>query len=176
MLAPWKKSYDKRRQHISIFKSRHHFANKVQSSQSYGFSSSHVWMWELYHKEGWAPNNWCFWTVVLEKPLKSPLVARRLNQSILKELNSEYSLDGLMLKLKLQYFGHLMWSTDSLENTLMLGKAEGRRRRGRQTMRWVDDSMAINRSKLQEIGQDKKAWGTAVHGVSKSRTWLNTTI
>ena len=106
MFAPWKKSYDKRRQHISIFKSRHHFANKVQSSHSYGFSSSHVWMWELYHKEGWAPNNWCFWTVVLEKTLKSPLVARRLNQSILKELNSEYSVDGLMLKLKLQYFGN----------------------------------------------------------------------
>ena len=176
MLAPWKKSYDKRRQHISIFKSRHHFANKVQSSQSYGFSSSHVWMWELYHKEGWVPKKWCFWTVVLEKTLKGPLVARRLNQSILKELNSEYSLDGLMLKPKLQYFGNLMWSTDSLENTLMLGKTEGRRRRGWQTMRWVDDSMAINRSKLQEIGQDKKAWGTAVHGVSKSRTWLNTTI
>ena len=99
--APWKKTYNKHRQHISIFKSRHHFANKVQSSQSYDFSSSHVWMWDLYNKEGWAPNNRCFWTVVLEKTLKSPLVPRRLNQSILKELNSEYSLEGLMLKLKL---------------------------------------------------------------------------
>ena len=148
MLAPWKKSYDKCRQHIGIFKSRHHFANKVRSSQSYGFSKSHVWMWDLYHKESWAPNNWSFWTVVLDKTLESPLAARRLNQSILKELNSEYSLGGLMLKLKLQYFGHLMWNTDSLENTLLLGKIEGRRRRGRQIMRWLDDSMAINLSKL----------------------------
>jgi len=126
MFAPWKKSYDKRRQHISIFKSRHHFANKVQSSHSYGFSSSHLWMWELYHKEGWAPNNWCFWTVVLEKTLKSPLVARRLNQSILKELNSEYSLDGLMLKLKLQYFGNRRevlthWKTPWCWETLRAG-------------------------------------------------------
>ena len=125
MFAPWKKSYDKRRQHISIFKSRHHFANKVQSSHSYGFSSSHLWMWELYHKEGWAPNNWCFWTV-LEKTLKSPLVARRLNQSILKELNSEYSLDGLMLKLKLQYFGNRRevlthWKTPWCWETLRAG-------------------------------------------------------
>ena len=100
--APWKESYDKPRQCIK--KQRYHFANKGPCSQSYGFSSSHVWMWELDHKEQWAPKNWCFWTVVLEKTLESPWVARRSNQSILMEINPEYPLERLMLKLKLQYF------------------------------------------------------------------------
>ena len=126
MLAPWKKSCDQPRQHIK--KQRHCFANKGPSSQSYGFSSRHVWTWELGHKKRWAPKNWCFWTV--EKTLESPLTARRSNQSILKEISTEYSLEGLMLKLVLQYFGHLMWRTDSLEKTLILWKTEGRRRRG----------------------------------------------
>ena len=110
MLAPWKKSYDQPRQHIK--KQRCYFTNKGPSSQSCGFSSSHVWMWELDYKESWVPKNWCFWTEVLEKTLESPLDNRRSNQSILKEINSEYSLEGLMLKLKLQYFGHLMQRTD----------------------------------------------------------------
>ena len=127
-LAPWKKSYDKPRQCIK--KQRRHFANKSPSSQSYGFSSSHVQMWELDHKEGWAPKNWCFWILVLVKTLESPL---RSNQSILKEINPQYSLEGLMLKL--QYFGHLMRTANSLEKTLMLGKTEGRKRRGWQRMR-----------------------------------------
>ena len=130
MLAPWKKSYDKPRQHIK--KQGHYFANKVPSSQSYGFSSSHIWMCVLDHKESWGPKNWWFWIVVLEK--NCPWTARRSNQSILKEISPEYSLEGLTLKLKLQYFGHLMWRTDSLEKTLMLGKIEGRRRRGQQRM------------------------------------------
>ena len=107
MLAPWKKSYDKPRQHIK--KQRHYFADKGLSSQSYGFSSSHVWMWELDCEEGWALKNWCFWTVVLEKTLESPWTARRSNQSILKEISPEYSLEGLMLKLKLQCF----WPSDA---------------------------------------------------------------
>ena len=98
-----------------IKQQRHHFADKGLYSQSDGFSSSHVQMWELDHKEGWAPKNWCFWNVVLERTLESPWTARRSNQSILKEINSEHSLEGLMLKLKLQYFGHLMWRADSLE-------------------------------------------------------------
>ena len=127
MLAPWKKSYDQSRQHIK--KQRHYFANKVLSSQGYGFSSNRVQMWELDSKKCWVPKNWCFWTMVLEKTLLSPWTVRRSNQSILKEISPEYSLEGLMLKLKLQYFGHLTRGTDSLEKTLMLGRTEGRRRR-----------------------------------------------
>ena len=114
-----------------IKKQRHYFARKGPSSQGYGFSSSHVWMWELDYKESWAPKNWCFWTVVL---LRVPWTARRSIQSILKEISSEYSMEGLMLKLKLQYFGQLIGRTNSMEKTLMLGKIEGRRR-GRQRMR-----------------------------------------
>ena len=126
------------RQHTK--KQRHYFANKDPSSQSYGFSSGHVWMWELDYKESWAQKNWCFWTVVLEKTLESPLDCKEIkpinpkgNQSwiFIVRTGHEYSLEGLMLKLKFQYFGHLMWRADSLDNTLMLGKIEGRRRRGR---------------------------------------------
>ena len=114
-----------------IKKQRHHFVNKVLYSQVYGFSSSHVWMWELDHEEGRALKNWCFWTTVLEKTLESPLDCKGNKPSTLKEINPEYSLEGLMLKLKPQYFGHLMWRADSLEKLLMLGRVEkGRRRRG----------------------------------------------
>ena len=95
-------------------------------------------MWELDCEESWAPKNWCFWTVVLEKTLESPLDCKESNQSILKEISPGCSLEGLMLKLKLQYFGHLRWRVDSLEKTLMLGRTGGRRRRGRQRMRWLD--------------------------------------
>ena len=113
----------------SVLKSRDiTLLTKGLCSQSYGFSSSYVWMWELDHKEGWVPKNWCFWTMVLEKTLESPLDTRRSNQSILKEINPEYSLEGLVLKLKLQHFGHLMQRTDSLEKTLRRGKIEGGRR------------------------------------------------
>ena len=121
MLSPWKESYDQTRQHIK--KQRHYFNNRHMSIQSYGFSSSHVWMWELDYKESWAPKNWWFWTVVLEETLENPWTKRRSNQSILKEISPEYSLEGLMLNLKLQYFGHLMRRTDSLEKILMLGNA-----------------------------------------------------
>ena len=127
MLAPWKESYDQPRQHIK--KQRHYFANKGSCSQSYGSSSSHVWMWELDYKESWVPKNWSFWTVVLRRLLRVPWTARRSNQSILNEISPGYSLEGLMLKLKLQYFGHLMQRIDLLEKTLMLGKIEGGRRR-----------------------------------------------
>ena len=112
-------------------------STKVLSSQGYGFSSGHVWMWELDYKESWVQKNWCFWTVVLRRLLRVPCTARRSNQSLLKEISPGCSLGGLMLKLKLQYFGHLMQRADSLENTLMLGKIEGRRRRGQQRMRMV---------------------------------------
>ena len=128
MLTPWKKSHDQTRQHIK--KQKYYFANKCPSSQGYGFSSSHVWMWEFDCEEGWAPKNWRFWTVVLEKTLESPWTARRSNQSILKEISPGISLEGMMLKLKLQYFGHLMRRVDSLEKTLMLGGIGGRKRWG----------------------------------------------
>ena len=173
MLSLRKKSSDKLRQCIK--KQRHYFVYKGQSNQSYGFSSSHVWMWELDHKqrrlstEELMPLNYG----AGEDSWESLGQERRSSQSILKEISPKYSLEWLMLKLKLQYFDHLMWRAYSSEKSLMLGKIEGRKRREWQRVRWLDviaSSVDISLSNLWEVVKDREAWCAAVHGATNSQT------
>ena len=173
MLAPWKKSYDKSKQYSK--KQRHYFTDKgtvkavvfpvvMCGCESWTIRKAEQWRIDTFELQCW------------RRLLRVPWTARRSNQSILKEISPEYSLEGLMLKLKLQYFDHLMQRSDSLEKTLMLGKIEGRRRRGWQRMKWLDgiiDSMNVNLSKLKETIKDREAWSAAVHGVGKSWIWLS---
>ena len=173
MLTPWKESYDKPRQ--CIRKQRHHFAHKRPYNQSYAFSSSHVWMWDLDHKEGWVPENWCFQIVVLEKTLDSPLDSKEI-----KPVNPKGNQSGIFIgRTDAETEAPVLWPPDAKSRLIGkdpdAGKIEGSRRRGRQRLRWlgsITDSMDMSLGKLQEGVKDRGTWYAAVCELTKSQIWL----
>ena len=174
MLTPCKESYDQPRQHIK--KQRHYFANRGPSSQGYGFSSSHVWMWELNYKDSWVPKNWCFWTVVLEKTLESPLDCKKIQPVHLKGYRSWLFFGKTDVEAETPILGPPHAKSWLIWKTLMLGKIEGRRRREWQRMRWLNDitdSMDMGLGGLLVLMMDREAWHTLVHRVTKSWTRLS---